>query len=155
MVYSGGCSVSVLAMIALHLAGCSAAYRLPSTVTPLNYMLRLEPDLDNNTVSGVVMIELITTSNAVSTWVCLSVLVGVKLNISGSSPALTINFVSVHITSYGLDVPQAKKYSVLSNVDWRVDPWLHVPFHCKSQLEFDQTPLFQCQRDTGIHSNEQ
>lgn len=79
MVYSGGCSValSVLAMIALHLAGCSAAYRLPSTVTPLNYMLRLEPDLDNNTVSGVVMIELITASNAVSTRVCLSVLAGV------------------------------------------------------------------------------
>lgn len=57
----------VLAIFVLHLAGCSAMDRLPSTVTPLNYMLRLEPDLNNNTVSGVVMIELITTSKEVST----------------------------------------------------------------------------------------
>lgn len=49
----------------------------------------------------------------------------------------------------------SKKSSVLSNVDWQVDTWLHVSFHFKSQLEFDQTPPFQCQRDTGIHSNQQ
>lgn len=37
-------------------------FRLPDTVLPKNYVLRLEPDLDANTLSGTVMIDLLTTS---------------------------------------------------------------------------------------------